>query len=344
MTRVIFPVELCQSPPKLPRDLQTERIRVSIPTASAAPLVLELRTDSLHLARFFEANWVPLDDHAVTESNVVITALKNEARCYGLLDTLNGSNWFCPESRQVWTFGTEFYGNLKNVVRGLCAEIAPFEEMFLHGCALAVDGQGVVLAGRSGVGKTTLTAALRQKLGAAVKIVNEDWGPLSLTTGRVRFTRQPHLHKKYSTVHRIAPHIAISPDTYPSENFDGDFDDPQAHLLISPSALFGKDNLQDEATLQLYVVVVRDTTKPAGVRRLFIQDVAIIEQGQYSALYGRTAWFLNGALFLCDEARRERIRRQHKVLLEQFNCILLNNANTAERGAELIGEIVKREI
>ena len=134
--------------------------RIGIPTAGGKRIVLLLRTDSTHLARFFVENW-PTDTSS-TRPDATITALKRSAVRYGLEKEFDESRWFDPKTNQVWMFGNEFYGNIKITIRGLCSEISSFEQMFLHGCSLVVDGRGVVLSGVSGAGKTTLTTALRQ--------------------------------------------------------------------------------------------------------------------------------------------------------------------------------------
>jgi len=310
------------------------KIRVAIPTASSIPILIELYTDSAHLASFFSANWA--SDVSTQKPNARIIALKHSASFYKLPKELDQSRWFCPTNNQVWMFGTEYYGNLKITVRGLCSELAPFEEMFLHGCSLSVFNHGVVLAGMSGTGKTTITSALRYKLGNDVKIVNDDWGGFSLETGLLRFTREKYLHMKYPSVRRISPDLLISPNTHASENFHGDLDDPKARLLISPIEVYGENNIQSESTLKLFVVVLRNLSEKASIRPLQPEDISIIENGQYSSFYQRTEWFLNGSLFLCGDIRRERIRRQHFALLTRYYCIALNNSADPETCADLV--------
>ncbi len=333
--QIPLPIKLHNLPDDyLPSIRDTLKIRAAIPTASANPIVLELYTDSIHLAEFFSANWP--SDRSMAKPHAKIIALKQSARFYGLPNELDKSRWFCPKSQQVWMFDKEYYGNLKITVRGLCSEFAPFEEMFLHGCSVSINEQGVVLAGMSGAGKTTLTSALRCKFGQNIRIVNDDWGAFSLTKGSLRFTGEHHLHMKYPSVRKIAPNLVISPNTHPSENFQDDVEDPRARLLISPAGVYGKDYLQDEAAMKLFVVVLRNLSEAASFRQIKPDDVSIIENGQYSAFYNRTEWFLNGSLFLLDDNRRERIRKQHQALLARYFCITLNNSADPNTGADLI--------
>jgi Phosphoenolpyruvate carboxykinase. len=295
---------------------------------------LELLTDSNHLANFYSANWPA--DVSTLEPDARILAGKESATYYGLPQDFNNCRWYCPESRQVWMFGTEYYGNLKITVRGLCSELASDEEMFIHGCALSLYNCGLILSGMSGAGKTTLTAALRQRLDSNVSVVNDDWGPLSLSSGLVRRTGEPYLHMKYPSVRSLAPALSIGPNTHRSENFQGDFNDPAARLLINPFDVFGQEGLCDDVTLKLFVVVIRNDSEPLSLRRLSTTDLSILERGHYSAFYQRSEQFLNGSLFLMDDYRLMRTRQQHRALLERFHCVALNNSGSPQRGAELI--------
>ncbi len=125
--------------------------QISIPTAGRQRIVLSLHTDSKHLAKFFTMNWPA--NTLLEKPSATIIALKGNAELYGLSQKFNKYRWFCPKTKQVWIFGNEFYGNIKITVRGLCSELAPPEQMFLHGCSMAIDGRGVVLSGVSGAGQ-----------------------------------------------------------------------------------------------------------------------------------------------------------------------------------------------
>lgn len=308
--------------------------RARVPISESQQVVISLRTDSEHLAKFFTMNWPT--DLSSGKPDASITALKESASSYGLTREFDESRWFCPETNQVVMFGNEFYGNIKITVRGLCSEITPHDQMFLHGCSLVIDGRGVVLSGASGAGKTTLTAALKKTLGSRMHIVNDDWGPFSLKSGILQFTGEPHLHMKYPSVRMLNPKLEINPTVYPSENFDGDTNDPRARLLIAPYQVFGAEGLQDKAKLQLFVVVRRDPESKIGVKYLSRNDISSVEQSQYSRFYHRTEHFLNGSLFLFDDTRIMRERGRHKVLLSDFPCISINNITSPEESAELI--------
>ncbi len=308
--------------------------RISISKAEGGQIIILLRTDSAHLAKFFTMNW--LADNSSVKPNAIIIALKGSAKLYGLSQDLDGFRWFCPKTNQVWMFDNEFYGNIKITVRGLCSEIVPAEETFLHGCSMSIDGHGLVLSGSSGAGKTTLTTVFRRLLGSRLKIINDDWGPCSLVSGQLKFTGEPHLHMKYPSVHALAPKINLNPSFYPSENFHGDVKDPRARLLIDPRKVFGQKDFINEAKLQLFVMVTRDPSKPIGIKFLSTRDLFLFEQGQYSDFYERTERFLNGSLFFVNNNQEKRESNRCRMLLKKFPCISINNVGNPEKTAKLI--------
>lgn len=329
-----LPIRQCDFPLGVDLGGNLMEKQAAMPLADGGYVVIELRTDSSHLAKFFDMNW-PVNTSS-KKPDAVITAMKESATAYGLSPELDRARWFFPETNQVWMFGNEFYGNIKITVRGLCSEVAPFEQMFLHGSAMAIDGRGVVLSGVSGAGKTTLTAALRKTLGLRLRIVNDDFGPFSLSSGQLQFTGEPHLHMKYPSVRALAPALEIGPASHLTENFQGDTSDPRARLLIAPQQVFGDEGLCDKAQLNLFAIIVRNPEMPAGIRKFTLQDMPLLEAGSYSNFYGKTEWFLNGSLFVIDQIRKKRERDRHSMLVENFRCYLVNNVITPEETAELI--------
>lgn len=305
-------------------------------TASGGSIRIDLLTDSEHLQEFFEGNWHRDDESAPVHGS--ICALRGSAADYGLDERLDFARWCLTPQSKVWMFGSEYYGNIKITVRGLCSEVAGPDDSFIHGCALCVDSHGVILSGVSGAGKTTVTSALRKLCNGTIRIVNDDWGGLSLTTGQVRFTGEASLHMKYPSVKSLAPHLDPCPETYLSENFLGDAYDPHARLLIRPEEVFGTHGLALEAHLACFVFLIRDTAAPPELRRLDERDIDVLERGRQSAFYDRSEFFMNGSLFLTSEDQWARHRQQMLELLGRYPCYLLNNSGTAEEaGHSIIG-------
>jgi hypothetical protein len=321
-------------------SLPMESIFTEVKTANGKSIRLRLDTDSRHLAHFFSLNW-PALAHA-TSVDATIVARHERARKYGLPDSFEDARWYYPETHQVWITGSEFYGNLKITIRGLCSELAPPDQMFLHGCAMLVGNRVLILSGSSGVGKTMLTAALLAARPGQVRVINDDWTPFSLATLKVQYTGETFLHMKYPTVRILAPGLCPTPASHPSENFSGDQSDPHARLMIARDEIFGLGGVASEGSTALFVVVTRNQEQPAIIRAISEVDVGFLEQGTYSNFYARTESFLNGSLFLNCSNRIAMQRDLHRRLLMAVPSVLVNNIGSPATMAELILDTLSR--
>jgi hypothetical protein len=332
--RIPLPIRKAQGPcsPRTIPDV-AEEVTVAIAAGAGPPIALKLVSDSPHLIRFFRENWA---ETAAADADGRIVALARPPEAYGAPPGLTGSRWFSREERTVWIYGSEYYGNVKITVRGLCSVLASPPSIFLHGCMLGVDNCGLVLIGASGAGKTTVTAALGRESGKPVKIVNDDWGALDVRSQTAVFTGEKALHMKYRSVRAMAPTLRLDPEQFASENYQGDPEDPHARLLISRERAFGRDGVADRARIDKVVLLSRSNASRPSFRKLDKRDVQTIAQGSYSAFYRREEPFHNGSLFLTDEALSARYRSDFECLFESLPCFLVENAGDPRAVAELV--------
>jgi hypothetical protein len=303
-----------------------------------------LRTDSPHLAEFFRANWARAPDDAHPEATV--TALRADAQYYGLPPSLNGVRWYSEAHKHIFYLGHESYANLKITVRGLCSHLDTEDILWVHGCVMKVDlGQaatGVLIIGRSGGGKTTLTAAVRRVLGDNVRIVNDDWGAVSLRTLCAASTDESLLHMKYMSVATLRPDLQTSPIGYPSEHFNGNRCDPVARLLISPVDVFGASGLCRSTKLDLVVLLRRTGETLPGITEANSDVVDIIANGEYSDYYQAVERFFNGSLFLLSAVDDKRQRALVSHLIQRVPTVVLGNVEVPELVARRLIEHIER--
>jgi hypothetical protein len=313
-----------------PRGAAPIEITRGVIAASAPDVEITLNTDSEHLARFFAGNWTLPDQLSPDPIATQIVALKHAPAHYGL----NGDipmRWFDRAGRTVYIVGSEYYGNVKISVRGLASAVAPPSQMFAHGCSLDVGGRGILICGNSGAGKTTATRRIREITGA--KIVNDDWGSLSLDTHRAVYTSEQQLHMKYNSVRALAPRLPIGPDRYASENLSDYGPDADARLLIPRDEVFDASRVANETTIVGIAFLVRTDSGTSGARRLAAADVHEVEKGAFSTFYNRTEHFMNGSLMLTSEDDFERQRELHRRLLDDFPSLLVDNGGDADDAA-----------
>jgi hypothetical protein len=312
-------------------------VAAAIATGGKRPLIIKLVSDSSHLVTFFRGNWQAAADDL--EPDAIIYAMRGPPESYGVQTDGGSGRVFLRGTNTVCIYGSEYYGNLKITVRGLCSELGSRDQVFVHGCSLSVESVGILLLGASGAGKTTITAALRRRFGPDVKTVNDDWGPVRVADATAVYTGETALHMKYRSVRAIAPQLSLSPILYPSENFEGDPDNPHARLLIPRETVFGQGQVASSVAIDKAVLLVRSEGAQPGFRRISAADLASISASSYSSFYDRPEPFFNGSLFLTTDECRERHEDDFARLLNRIPLYSVANAGDPERVAELIMEL-----
>lgn len=297
--------------------------RVATPTAD---LKIRLYSDSEHLRQFFAYNWRGGDQEEPSSGDdAVIVALRGGSDV-GIPAIAPGVRYIDPERRLIVSVGSEYYGNIKVSVRGLCSSAISRlgRGGFLHGASMILGNAGLVVAGVSGAGKTTITRALLELYPGEVRIINDDWGWADQDSATIAFTGEPRLHMKYRSVHTIAPHLALSPDHYPSENFHGDLSDPHARLLIPRDEVFSAA-VADFSSFDTLVMVIRDASSAKLVQEMPDGAIDILEASEYSDFYGRNERFMDGSLLILDDNDLQSERRRFARLLHKIPAVLVNN-------------------
>ncbi|MFG1797784.1 hypothetical protein [Nocardia sp. NPDC049149] len=306
-------------------------------------VVVELLTDSPHLTAFFTGNWARASQSQRGTVQARIVALRGDAISYDLPASLDGSRWFSRKTNSALYLGNSSYTNLKITVRGLLAAIKNDTVMWVHGCTLSIrdndEDYGILLLGRSGAGKTTITSKIRQLLGDHVRVVNDDYGAVSLATQEVAFTGERRLHMKYMSVATLASQLHPTPATHWSEDFNGDRFDATARLLIDPSEVFGPRGFKVRSNLRSIVVVGRDVARMSSdMSAADILDLVV--NGEFSEYYGAPERFFNGSLFLLGETDVRTHRAKYQQLFDNVGVHFVNNVESSDAAARQVLETV----
>jgi hypothetical protein len=172
-------------------DSETELFRKIFVTVNEHSII-ELETDSRELLRYFNRFNTDTDQNKKPSAKLSFI-LQSQIR----LNRSSGDHYFRrpPEynfydalvdinQKHVLFAGIRHYGLLKSIMSGLTSFIRSSEiRQGIHASAFNVGNKGVLLAGGSGVGKTTFFLELLPEITA---VTTEDWCDLQLGSGGIR--------------------------------------------------------------------------------------------------------------------------------------------------------------
>ncbi len=292
-------------------------------------VVVAFASDSASLTRMFAGNWARAEPGA--EPDATLYALTRPARSYGLGAAWDGARWWSGDTRTMVVFGCGSYRLVKVCVRGICSAVSGDDVVFLHGCALALgdgSGHGVIVTGGSGSGKTTLVARLLRREQYPVRVINDDWGAVSLRSGVSVSTGERMLHMKSASV------LALSPDCLADAkrgSYLPDLTDP-ARLLMVPEAAYGTHWDSGSVVIRHVAVIVREQAAWAPPAEP-CQALDLLRNG--GPPHGpHHELFFNGSLFLGTAADGRREERRYRHLLNRAAVCWINNCETPEALAD----------
>jgi hypothetical protein len=299
----------------------------------AGPIAVAFASDSPRLSRMFAANWARA--RADQEPDATLYALARPAGGYGLAGAWDGTRWWSPDEKTMVVFGFGSYRLAKVCIRGICSAVSGDDTLFLHGCALSVgaggDRQGVVVTGGSGAGKTTLVAGLLARAEYPVTVLNDDWGAVSLSSGRSVFTGERMLHMKSSSVLALCPGFFTSAPRG-SYSYDLSELDRTARVLVCPEGVYGARWDPAPIAVERVAVIVREP--PGWVPPQHEGEaIRVLRSGGYLGAAHHEAFF-NGSLILRtpDDEKREECRYQR--FLDRTAVSWINNCGTPEELAK----------
>ena len=322
------------------------RSTARVQTASAQALLIGLDTDSAHIATFFRQNW-PQDARAAERHDGHIIFRRTRATEDGSAAPEVPAILISPDARRAQITGCEYYTKIKTTLRALCSALAPPDEIFLHGCTLDVDGVGLMICGESGAGKSTLAHAIMDRAGAAARLLNDDWGSLSLVDFAAAYTGEDRLHMKYRTVSSMRPELTLSPGRYASEDFAGNVEDTDARLMIPRADVFGAHRIVTATRVRRVLFISRGDPSAPFARPLSPEDAHLLTPQGSEASAVRSHYL--DATTLLDHPHvgsRQTLRRRR--LLASGRCVAINShgdpAAVAERVLqEVLGSSGRRD-
>jgi len=212
----------------------------------------------------------------------------------------------------------------------------------VHGCALSVGtgtaSRGVLITGTSGAGKTTLVAELLRRAEHPVTVINDDWGAVSLRSGRSVSTGERRLHMKSGSVRALRPDFFTSapPSSY---RYDRSDPDRTARLLVAPQSVYGTSWGTGSAVIDAVAVIVREPPDWAPPARPWSART-VLGSGAHPDLARHGERFFNASLILPTGRDERREEHRYQRLLDRVTVCLINNCDTPDLLAQRFSSAV----
>jgi len=189
----------------------------------------------------------------------------------------------------------------------------------------------VVITGSSGAGKTTLVAGLLRHPELSVAVLNDDWGPISLSSGDLVSTGERMLHMKSSSVLALQPGFFTNapPGSHSRDLSDRD---QAARMLVMPESVYGTAWTTARTAVEQVAVVVREPADwlPPGQRGAAVRAIeGEGDEGDTVSIHHHEAFF-NGSLILTSGEDKLREEGHYRRLLDRTKVTWINNCSTPE--------------
>jgi aspartate/methionine/tyrosine aminotransferase len=330
--------------------------------ASIAGVVVQLRTNSPHLADFYQENFYPAPLEGDLEPHALIYGVKDipgrEPQAHLSLDTATG-----------FLFNTAFYGQARSLALALASDSAARSSGGLLGHCAALDreGRGLLVWGAPGTGRTAMLAEAIRREG--VRLVSSDAVYVRFAgAGPVADLVERKLYLKAKWARRVPEldrlmdrskleNIVVSRDQCRVEYCQ--FEDrcpldlgaaactlasTHGRIMLDPYWLGGARRHVRRTRPAACVLLMADPVLPA-VEELKARDaVRMLAEGRLPGARGAAFSFLNPHFSgVTDTARTELLRTRHEQLFSHTRVFLFNTAagspeTTADRLLELAGQ------
>lgn len=313
--------------------------------ASLCGAVVQLRTNSPHLADFFQENFYPASLEGDIEPHAVVYAVKDapgrEPQAHLSLETAT-----------AFLFNTALYGQVRSAALALAGETASRASgaLLAHAAALDVGGKGALVWGGPGTGRTGLLAAALARDGA--RLVSSDVVLVRLgASGATADLPERKLYLKAKWAKHL-PEIGALLERSKLENVvtrreecrieycqDSDacpLDKGAAacpaasvdgRLMLDPYWLGGSARHTRRTSVKLCVLLARDPVLPA-LKTIEPRDAArMLADGSLPGHRGVGPSLLNPHLLgLLDTGRVDQLRARHEHLFALGRTVLLNTS------------------
>lgn len=310
--------------------------------AALAGVIIQLRTNSAHLADFYQENFYPAPLEGDLEPHAVIYAVKD-------VPGRESGGAISFETSTGFVFNSAFYGQVRTQALALAGEAAARTSggFLAHCAALDVGGAGILVWGGPGSGRTGILGAALQHDG--VKLVATDTvlirlapaAPVADLIERKLYLKSkwigavPEIEKlleRSKLENMVVTRDACTVD-HPGDECPLDRGatvcvkaSKNGRAIIDPYWLGGATRHVRRTAPRACVLLASDPVLPL-VSRLEAREAArLVATGQLPGSVGASVPFCNPHLAGLDSARSDFLRAQHERLFAAAPCVVINTA------------------
>lgn len=313
--------------------------------AAIAGAVVQLRTNSPHLADFYQENFYPAPLESDLEPHALIYAVKDAPG-------REASSYLSPESGTAFVFNTAYYGQVRSVALALAAEQAGRTSgaLLAHCAALDRDGKGILVWSGAASGRTAVLAAAMREEG--VRLVASDSLLLrSSAAGPVADLPERKLYLKakwarhFSELDKLLERCKLENMVTSRDQCTVEFcaDNEQCPLdsgaaacplasvhgriMLDPYWLGGARRHVRRTAPRLCVFLAKDPILPSAREMEPREAARHLAAGQLPGLASGSATpFLNPHVPGAGVGREEALRAQFERIFGSVRCVLVNTA------------------
>lgn len=267
-------------------------------------IIIQLRTNDEHLYEFWQENWFPATlDHSVHPHGVIyaVTGISPEPRVCYHSDTKTGV-----------VLNTNFYENVRSLALGMAMDMVGEQKdsHFLRGSLVDVDGEGIVITGCSGAGKSTHTYLLLELEKA--RIHSNDWTYVERLGGeKGRLSTLVSERKFYLKTETAKINLRLKELSKRCKH-------DETHFILDPWWIGGNEKFVDTTRIKLIFILQPDPSNPEMVRRLDKEEALTL-------LINSPEPFCNPHLIAFKE-QKEIQEEFFKEILEFAPCYVFNTS------------------
>ncbi len=328
--------------------------------AAIGGIVVQLRTNSPHLADFYQENFYPAPLDGEREPHAVIYAVKD-------VPGREPQALLSLETGTAFMVNTAFYGQLRSLALALAADSASRTSgaLLAHAAALDVDGHGVLVWGDVGSGRTAVLGAALAREGVRL-VASEDALVRPAPEGPVVDLPERKLYLKAKWATHL-PEIERLLDASKLENMVVSRDQCEVEyckladscpmdrgaaacalasvkgrIMLDPCWIGAGRGHVRRTRPKVSVLLAKDAVLPA-TGDLEPRDAARrLAEGQLPGGRGRSLPFLNPHLPSLDSTRLDALRQQYERLFGAVRCVMVNaSVGSPEAVAKRIVDLVR---